>query len=147
MADSSQWEFEAHPHMLRRQAAIWTIVLGGGALFGWFMLPPDIRTMFTALQAGTLAFFVAVMLAIVWVIALGYVKAGPQGLRFRNLLTTHEVAWSQVASVRFAPADHWVFIELADTSDRPVLGIMRSDGQLAQQQFDGLSAVARKYLG
>lgn len=146
MATGSEWEFEAHPHMLRRQAAIWTLVMGGAMVFGWFMLPENIRNLFTAFQVWTLVFFVAVMLAIVWAVALGNVKAGPQGMRFRNLLTTHEVPWSDIASVRFTPADHWAFVELRDTSDRPVLGIQRSDGQLAQRQFDELNAVATKYL-
>ena len=147
MADNtSPWEFTAHPHMLRRQAAIWTIVMGGAAVFGWFMLPQDIRVLFNGFQIATLIFFVAVMLGIVWAAALGYVKAGPQGMKFRNMAVTHEVPWSEIASVRFTPADHWAFVELADTSDRPVLGIMRSDGRLAQEQFDGLAAVAAKYL-
>ena len=140
------WEFEAHPHMIRRQATIWTILLGGGALFGWFMLPASIRVLFTEFQVATLAFFVLFMLGIVWAVALGYVKAGPQGMKFRNMAVTHEIPWSEIASVRFGPADHWAFVELADTSDRPVLGIMRSDGRLAQEQFDGLAAVAAKYL-
>lgn len=146
MADSSDWEFEAHPRMLRRQAGIWTIVLGGGAVFGWFALPQNIRVLFNGFQIATLLFFVAVMLGIVWAVTLGYVKAGAQGLKFRNLFTTHTLSWSQVASLRFSPADHWAFVELVDTSDRPVLGIMRSDGRLAQEQFDALDAVATKYL-
>ena len=147
MADNtSTWEFTAHPHMLRRQAAIWTIVMGGAAVFGWFMLPQDIRVLFNGFQIATLIFFVAVMLGIVWAAALGYVKAGSQGMKFRNMAVTHEIPWSEIASVRFGPADHWAFVELADTSDRPVLGIMRSDGRLAQEQFDGLAAVAAKYL-
>ena len=147
MADNtSTWEFTAHPHMLRRQAAIWTIVMGGAAVFGWFMLPQNIRVLFNGFQIATLIFFVAVMLGFVWAAALGYVKAGPQGMKFRNMAVTHEIPWSEIASVRFGPADHWAFVELADTSDRPVLGIMRSDGRLAQEQFDGLAAVAAKYL-
>ena len=147
MADNtSTWEFTAHPHMLRRQAAIWTIVMGGAAVFGWFMLPQNIRVLFNGFQIATLIFFVAVMLGIVWAAALGYVKAGPQGMKFRNMAVTHEIPWSEMASVRFGPADHWAFVELADISDRPVLGIMRSDGRLAQEQFDGLAAVAAKYL-
>lgn len=147
MADNtSTWEFTAHPHMLRRQAAIWTIVMGGAAVFGWFMLPQNIRVLFNGFQIATLIFFVAVMLGIVWAAALGYVKAGPQGMKFRNMAVTHEIPWSEIASVRFGPADHWAFVELADTSDRPVLGIMRSDGRLAQEQFDGLAAAAAKYL-
>jgi len=147
MADNtSTWEFTAHPHMLRRQAAIWTIVMGGAAVLGWLMLPQNIRVLFNGFQIATLIFFVAVMLGIVWAAALGYVKAGPQGMKFRNMAVTHEIPWSEIASVRFGPADHWAFVELADTSGRPVLGIMRSDGRLAQEQFDGLAAVAAKYL-
>ncbi|HHU37715.1 MAG TPA: PH domain-containing protein [Propionibacterium sp.] len=146
MADSSTWEFEAHPHMLRRQAAIWTLVMGGGMVFGWFMLPANIRDLFNGFQIATLIFFVVVMLGIVWAVALSSVKAGARGLRFRNLFTTHDVPWHEVASVRFTPADHWAFVELADTSDRPVLGIQRSDGPLAQRQFDELNGVAAKYL-
>ncbi len=145
MADTA-WEFEAHPHMLRRQASIWTIVMGGSMLFGWFALPASIRDLFNGFQIATLVFFVAVMLGIVWAVALSYVKAGPAGLKFRNLVTTHEVPWSEVAMVRMSNADHWAFVELADTSDRPVLGIQRSDGRLAQEQFNELDAVSRKYL-
>lgn len=140
------WEFEAHPHMIRRQASIWTVVLGGGALFGWFMLPLSIRVLFTEFQIATLAFFVLFMLGIVWSVALGYVKAGPQGLKFRNGLNTREVPWSEVASLRYRPADHWAFVELTDDSDRALLGIQRSDGPLAQEQFDGLAACAARYL-
>lgn len=140
------WEFEAHPRMIRRQASIWTIVLGGGAVFGWFMLPAEIRALFTVPQVATLAFFVAFMLAIVWTVALGYVKAGPQGLRFRNGLRTHEVSWSQVESIRYRPADHWAFVDFNDDTDRPLLGIQRSDGPLAEKQVDDLRAVAAKYL-
>ena len=141
-----EWEFEAHPHMIRRQASIWTIVLGGGAVFGWFMLPAGIRALFTALQVATLALFVVFMLGIVWAVALGYVKAGPRGLKFRNGLSTREVPWSEVASIRYLPADHWAFLELADDSDRPLLGIQRSDGALADQQVADLRAVAAKYV-
>ena len=107
MADNtSTWEFTAHPHMLRRQAAIWTIVMGGAAVFGWFMLPQNIRVLFNGFQIATLILFVAVMLGIVWAAALGYVKAGPQGMKFRNMAVTHEIPWSEIASVRFGPADH-----------------------------------------
>ena len=140
------WEFEAHPHMMRRQASIWTIVLGGGAVFGWFMLPADVRVLFTAFQVATLAFFVAFMLGIVWTVALGYVKAGPAGLKFRNGLNTREVPWSDVEAIRYFPADHWAFVELTDDSDRALLGIQRSDGPLAEKQVDDLRAVAAKYL-
>ncbi len=140
------WEFEAHPHMIRRQATIWTILLGGGALFGWFMLPASIRVLFTEFQVATLAFFVLFMLGIVWAVALGYVKAGPQGLKFRNGLRTREIPWSEVASIRYLPADHWAFVELTDDSDLALLGIQRSDGPLSVEQVERLRGVAAKYV-
>lgn len=143
---SATWETEAHPHMLRRQASIWTIVLGGGAVFGWFALPPDVRALFTAFQVATLAFFVLVMLSIVWGLALGYVKAGPDGLLFRNGIKTRQVPWSQVDSIRYNRADHWAFVEFTDDTDRPLLGIQRSDGPLAEEQVTRLREVAAKYL-
>lgn len=140
------WEFEAHPHLLRRQASIWTVVLGGGAVFGWFMLPANVRVLFTPLQILTLAFFVAFMLGIVWVIALGYVRAGAAGLQFRNGLRTRLVPWSAVESIRYNAADPWAFVELSDTTDRPLLGIQRSDGRLADEQVDELKRIAARHL-
>lgn len=144
---SGTWEVEAHPHMLRRQAFIWTVVMGGSAVFGWFALPANVRALFTEFQVATLAFFVVVLLSIVWALALGFVKAGPDGLLFRNGVRTRQVPWSDVVSIRYGDADHWAFVELADDSDRPLLGIQRSDGPLADEQVAQLRAVAQKYAG
>lgn len=138
MAASTQEEFTAHPRLLRRQAVIWTVLLGGGAVFGWFMLPAHVRALFTGLQIGTLALFVVFMLGLVWVVALGYVKAGPRGMRFRNGLRTRRVPWQAVESIRYAAADHWAFVEFTDGTDRPLLGIQRSDGPYAQERVDAL---------
>ncbi len=139
--------FEAHPHLLRRQAVIWTVVMGGAALLGWFMLPASIRTMFTLPQILTLVFFLVFMLGIVWVVATGYVRADAEGLRGRNGLRSFRYGWDEVDSVRYRDADHWAFVELNDTTDRPLLGIMRSDGELADRKFDELSALTRRYTG
>lgn len=141
----SDWEFRAAPRMLRRQAAIWTVVLGGGAVFGFYALPANVRALFTPLQIGTLAFFVLFMLGIVWVVALGYVWAGPQGLRFRNGLKTREVPWSEIAAFRYAPADHWAFVEFRDDTDRPLLGIQRSDGGYAEDDVAALRDLHAQY--
>ncbi|MBK8462607.1 MAG: PH domain-containing protein [Nigerium sp.] len=144
---TGSWEMEAHPHMLRRQALIWTVVMGGSAVFGWFALPANVRALFTGFQVATLAFFVVVMLSIVWALGLGFVKAGPEGLLFRNGVRTRQVPWADVVSIRYTSADHWAFVELADDSDRPLLGIQRSDGALADEQVARLRAVATKYIG
>lgn len=146
-ARSGRWEMTAHPHLLRRQAVIWTVVMGGSAVFGWFALPAGVRALFTGFQVATLAFFVVVMLSIVWALALGHVKAGPDGVEFRNGVRTRRVPWSDVVSIRYNRADHWAFVELSDDSDRPLLGIQRSDGPLADEQVAQLRALAQKYTG
>ena len=136
---------EAHPRLLRRQAALWTVVMGGAALLGWFMLPAQIRAMFTLPQILTLAFFLVFMLGLVWTVALGYVRADEAGLHGRNGLRTYSIGWDEVESIRYRDADHWAFVELTDTSDRPLLGIMRSDGDIAEEKVAGIRAVARAH--
>lgn len=144
---SGEVEYSAHPRMLRRQALIWTVVLGGAAVFGWFALPASIRVLFTGLQVGTLLFFLLFMLGIVWVAAFGYVKAGPHGLTFRNGLRTHHVGWAQVEGIRYRSADHWAFVDLTDETDRMLLGIQRSDGHLADEDVAALRALHARHTG
>lgn len=144
---SADWEYTAHPHMLRRQASIWTVAMGGAALLGWFMLPASIRSLFTVAQVATLAFFLVFMLAVVWILALGWVKAGPQGLAFRNGLRTHQLPWHAVEGIRFRAADHWAFVDLTDDTDKPLLGIQRSDGPLADADVAALRALHARYAG
>lgn len=119
-------EFSAYPRVLRRHATIWTVLLPGMALFGWFALPQAIRVQFTGFQLATLVFFVVVMLALVWSMAGCWVKAGPGGVRFRNGLRVHRVAWGDIASVRYRPGDAWAFLELG-TVDHPLIGLQRVD--------------------
>lgn len=143
---TSTWEFTAHPHMLRRQATVWAILMPAAALFGWFALPVNVRTLFTVPQVLTLLFFLAVMLGIVAVLSAGWIKAGPAGVRYRNGLRTHEVPWDQITGIRYWSADHWPFLELVGDEERALLGIMRSDGPLADQQVAEFRAVAARYL-
>ncbi len=143
---TAEGRFEAHPHLLRRQAMIWTVVMFGAALFGWFSLPAAIRAMFTLPQTLTLLFFLAFMLGIVWVVASGYVRADAQGLSGRNGLRRFHYRWDEVQSIRYREGDHWAFVELQDTTDRPLLGIMRSDGDAAQEKVEELQELARRHL-
>ena len=103
---TAEGTFEAHPHLLRRQAMIWTVVMFGAALFGWFSLPAAIRAMFTLPQTLTLLFFLAFMLGIVWVVASGYVRADAQGLSGRNGLRRFHYRWDEVESIRYREGDH-----------------------------------------
>ncbi|MFV0406014.1 MAG: PH domain-containing protein [Propioniciclava sp.] len=127
----------AHPRMLRRQAIIWSLLLPGAALLGWFALPMSTRMQFTGLQVATLAFFVLIMLSIVWILAVGYVRADADGVQFRNGFKTHALQWSEIESIRFRAGDHWPFVELGE-SDVPMIGIQRSDGHHAEQDVAAL---------
>lgn len=130
----------AHPRLLRRQAVIWSIILPGAALLGWFGLPEMIRVQFSELQLATLIFFILIMLGIIWALALGYVHGDAEGVTFRNGFRTHHLPWSEVESIRYRPGDHWPFVDLAD-SDLPMIGIQRSDGPLADTDVAGLRAL------
>lgn len=139
-------QFEAHPHLLRRQAVLWTIVMGGAALLGWFMLPAAIRAMFTLPQILTLAFFLVFMLGVVWTVASGWVRADASGLSGRNGLRNYRIGWNEIDSIRYRDGDHWAFVELNDTTDRPLLGIMRSDGEMADDKVEELRALAARHI-
>lgn len=130
----------AHPRLLRRQAIIWSVLLPGAALLGWFALPAAIRVQFTGLQLATLVFFILIMLGIIWVLAVGYVKADAHGVRFRNGVKAHRFAWQEIDAIRYRPGDHWPFVEMGDT-DLPMIGIQRSDGPLADEDVAALRSL------
>lgn len=123
----------ARPRMVIVNCAVWTVVLVGASLLGWFALPADIRVLFTAPQVGTLLFFVAFMVAFMWTVGLSYVRADAVGLKFRNGLRSHARTWDQVEGIRYASGDPWAFVELDGDPDRlALLGIMRTDGRRAE---------------
>lgn len=137
-------EFAAHPRVLRRHATIWTILLPGAALLGWFALPATVRAQFTGFQVATLLFFVVVMLAIVWALAACRVQAGPGGVRFRNGLAVREVPWREVAAVRFRQGDAWAFLELGAV-DHPLIGIQRVDRGHVEEDVARLRELHARY--
>lgn len=141
----SRVEFSAHPRMVRRQAILWSILLPGSAVLGWFMLPQNVRVLFSELQIGTLIFFVLVMLTIVWVMAICSVRAGPEGVVVRNGLRQHFVPWQEIASVRYWPGDSWAFLEKG-TLDQPVLAIQRVDGRYATDDVEVLRELHERHM-
>ncbi len=131
---------KAHPRVLRRQAVIWSLLLPGAALLGWFTLPVNIRVQFTAFQISTLLFFMAIMLGIVWAVAACWVRGDAEGVTFRNGFRVHRVRWDAVDDIRFWPGDAWAFLELGDV-DRALLGIQRTDGEAALADIEDLRAL------
>lgn len=144
--EDADWEFRAAPRVVRLHAIVWSVVLPGAALLGWFALPAEIRAQFTGPQVATLLFFLAFMVAFVWVLASGWVKAGRRGLQFRNGLRRHELEWSQVEGIRYGPGDAWAFVLVDSPVERlPLMGIMRTDGPRADDDVEQLRRLAATY--
>ena len=124
----------ARPRLVIINCALWSAVLTGASLAGWYALPAEIRALFTAAQVATLLLFLAFILGFLWTVGLSYVRADDRGLRFRNGLRTHERTWRDVRGIRFRDGDPWAFVELEGPVDRlALMGIMRTDGARAER--------------
>lgn len=108
-------------------------ILVGAAALGWGLLPAEIQAQFTGLQAGTLIFFILVMIAMMLGIGLSSVRVTDSGLRIRNGVRTHQVRWSEIEGFRLTPDDPWAFVLLhGDPDQRAMLGVQRTDGDRAR---------------
>ena len=108
--------------------------LVGASLLGWVMTPEHIRAMFTPIQIGTLLFFLAIMIGIALALGLSYVRADGVGLRFRNGVWTYTVPWTEIKAFRYRDGDPWPSVVVRGVVEqRPLLGIQRSDRDLAEE--------------
>ena len=132
------------PRRALLMASVLSGVLVAAALLGWVTLPANIQALFTVPQLLTLAFFVAVMIAIMMSVGLSYLKADASGLDFRNGLRRHHLDWEQVQGLRFTENDPWAYALLAEDVQRPLLGIQRTDREAAEADFERLVAAWRQ---
>lgn len=136
----------ARPRVVFLSVVAWTVVLVAGAFLGWFALPAHVRALFTAIQVGTLLLFLAIMLGILWVVALSIVRADAAGVTIRNGLKTHRIPWSQVRGVEFTRHDSFAYLITGDGHDRRLmLGIMRSDGPRSDELVAELRSDLARY--
>ncbi len=132
------------PRLVLVNAALWTVLLTGGSLLGWFALPPHVRALFTIPQIATLLFIEGFIVCFLWAVGLSYVRADAAGLRFRNGLRSHTRTWDDVAHVRYLTGDPWAFLELHEPIEKlPLMGIMRTDGERADGLIADLRALHR----
>jgi hypothetical protein len=147
------------PRRLRVVGVVVAVALVGLTFYGWFALPREIRVLFTVSQLLTLLGFLAALVLVVLGVAASSVRADADGLRVRNGLRVHHVAWSRVHQVVLRPGDAWAFALLRpedgvdapftadmDTQKRFLVGIQAGDGAYAQQAVGELRrrlAVAR----
>ncbi|MBA8795303.1 hypothetical protein FHX74_002931 [Friedmanniella endophytica] len=127
------------------------VVLGliGFSLVMWFALPLSLRETFTLFQRLTLIAVLVAIAVLLGATSASYVVADADGVRLRNGLHTHVYRWEDVRRVDFEPGDAWVHLWIRPDDQYPegvrryVLGIMRVDGERAEQAVDGLRALHR----
>lgn len=135
-------DFIARPRTVILNCIAWSILLPLIFVGGWFLLPPDVRVLFTGLQIFTLLFFLAFILGFLWTVGLSYVRADAEGLTFRNGLRTHRRSWAQVRGIRYGEGDSWAFVLLKGRLDRlALMGIMRTDARRADELVAELRAI------
>ncbi len=111
------------------------------SLLGWTMTPQHIRALFTPIQVLTLLLFLAIMIAMALGLGLSYVRADGDGLTFRNGVRTHVVPWAEIKAFRYRDGDPWPSVVVrGDIEQRPLLGIQRSDRDLAEGHVADLRA-------
>ena len=134
------------PRRLRVVGVVISVALVALTVYGWFALPREIRVLFTVSQLLTLLGFLGVLVLTVLGVAASSVRADADGLRVRNGLRVHHVAWSRVHQIVLRPGDAWAFALLRpddqpdvpftadmDTQKRFLVGIQAGDGAYAQQ--------------
>lgn len=149
--------YVVRPHVVRVITIITSVVLCAMAALGWFLLPREIRVLFTVPQLLTLLGILALL--ILGMVALGssYVRADATGLRYRNGLRVHAVPWARVHKIILRPGDPWALLLIApsdgrsfevdlDADRRQLMGIQRVDGKLATAAVNELRLRHRRFL-
>ena len=136
------------PRRLRVVVVVATIALLVVTAIGWWALPAETRVLFSLSQRLTLLGLLFTLVGIIGIVASSSVRADDEGLRVRNGLRTHQVAWSQVHKILLRPGDPWglllikpagaVFRVDLDAEKRMLMGIQAHDGALARLAVEEL---------
>jgi len=136
------------PRRLRVVVVVATIALLVVTAIGWWALPAETRVLFSLSQRLTLLGLLATLVGIIGIVASSSVRADDKGLRVRNGLRTHQVAWPQVHKILLRPGDPWglllikpagaVFRVDLDAEKRMLMGIQAHDGALARSAVEEL---------
>ena len=124
---------------------------------GWFLLPEEIRVLFTLSQRLTLLCVLALLILGMVALASSYVRADLDGLRIRNGLRVHAVPWGRVHKIILRPGDPWALLLVRPEDGRPfeadfdaekrqLMGIQAVDGRLAKAAVNELRGRHRRFL-
>jgi Bacterial PH domain len=134
-----------------------TVALCALTAIGWFLLPAEIRVLFTLSQLLTLLAVLGFLVAVMVALASSYVRADATGLRIRNGLRVHAVPWERIHKIILRPGDPWALLLLKPADGRPfeadleadkrqMMGIQTVDGQLATEAVNELRVRHRRFL-
>ena len=159
MADGvlEQSVYLARPHRVRVIAIIATLALCVLTAIGWFLLPAEVRGLFTLSQRLTLLGVLALLVVGMMALASSYVRADANGLRIRNGLRVHAVPWGSVHKIILRPGDPWALLLITpadgqpfqadlDAEKRQLMGIQTVDGLLAKAAVNELRGRHRRFL-
>lgn len=143
------------PRTFRPRRVLWfssvlSVALVAAAGVGWLALPPHIRAQFSGFQAGTLVFFIAIMVAFMMAVGLSYVRVDGEGLRFRNGLVSGRLPWREITGFRYRHGDPWAYVNHRGPRGvrrRQLLGIQTVEGRAATEAVEYLRARHREILG
>lgn len=158
MADHSldQSVYVARPHRVRLIAIIATLALCLLTAIGWFLLPAEVRALFTLSQRLTLLGVLALLVVGMGALASSYVRADANGLRIRNGLRVHVVPWGRVQKIILRTGDPWALLLITPEDGRPfeadldaekrqLMGIQAVDGLLAKAAVNELRGRHRRF--
>jgi hypothetical protein len=159
VADHSldQSVYVARPHRVRVIAIIATLTLCLLTAIGWFLLPAEVRALFTLSQRLTLLGVLALLVVGMGALASSYVRADGNGLRIRNGLRVHAVPWGRVHKIILRSGDPWALLLITPEDGRPfeadldaekrqLMGIQAVDGLLAKAAVNELRGRHRRFL-
>lgn len=118
-------------------AAVLSIVLFSFAMYGWSAIGKDIRDRITWAQAGTLLFFLIVMVAMM--LSLGYSRLWAEGdtVTVRNGPVVRRYTVDRIAGLRLRPGDAWAYLLIKHEGGvrrRAVLAIQSLEREKAQRK-------------
>lgn len=124
------------PRRLGVVAVIISAVLVAGTWLAWVALPANLQATFTLFQVVTLLAILGFLVLVILSVGTSYVRADADGLRFRNGLRTHRVAWVRVHKILLRQGDPWALLLV-----RPADGTaFRADLDAEKYQLMGIQA-------
>lgn len=119
-----------------------SVVLLAAAMYGWWALGPEIRAQITWPQAGTLLFFVFLMIGIMLSIGYSRMWAADGVVTVRNGPFLRRYPVEQIAGVRLRSGDAWSSLLIkgddGELKRRPMLAIQSLEGDNGHRKLIGL---------